>query len=449
MWGLVASVAAPYVAKGIASAFRKKPKANPYQQQLVNEATQQRATDRLRDQTAYEQSQQSRGRYNQAGESIASFDPTETAGWSSSTAGWKAGATGGLAPAGSTTGTAGALKGWKGRLADYKAPDLGTGAAGRTGKAFDALGAYIAGGGLNVEGQGMLDYSKLEDFDPTAAVKEYAGAAWSDTSTSLNEQLRDLRRQYAREGRTMTGYLEGDTGKTIRDVTRGYQNALATKALEAAGLRQRSISEAAGYRTQRAGDVDQFALGKGRLGLEGHEAYARAGTAADELEQRGRIRSAELDYESMSESDKNELARANNMDRNELDRTMEAERVATERARTMDTLDLQGREITDRNTLERARYVDDARLRARRESADVFGDIYRTDADVFDRASNRFRDMTASERDRAEAAKNARRARQQSGWQSAIGGIGTLADAWGTFRGGGYRRPATTSYDWV
>lgn len=100
-------------------------------------------------------------------------------------------------------------------------------------------GAYTDAAGYG--GQANASYlGKLENFDASAALNNYAKGAWGSVSEGLNQTLSDLKGQAAGTGRFDSGFFDQDSGKVVTDVMRGFSNNIAQQSLAAAGMQQRN-----------------------------------------------------------------------------------------------------------------------------------------------------------------------------------------------------------------
>jgi hypothetical protein len=200
----------------------------------------------------------------------AGFQPTNTAGVSNAVDQWNPG------------GGSGATGAFMGNEGDYwNAAQKATGGVG----GVSASTANLAG----------TNFDKLENYDPSAAVNQWATGAWSGVKQQLGDDLTATRNHDASLGRLNTGFFDKDRGMVMTRATQGFNNALAEQAVNASGQKLSALNAGAGYRLNRAGQMDslttqanvangQLSLGKaqlassnawnaGRLGLDAAQTY--------------------------------------------------------------------------------------------------------------------------------------------------------------------------------
>jgi hypothetical protein len=73
-------------------------------------------------------------------------------------------------------------------------------------------------------------------FDPSRALREYGEAAYGDFRRQLTRDIGDLRGAAAGAGRLDTGFYDIDQGYLVSDLANRYQQALASRAMEAAQM---------------------------------------------------------------------------------------------------------------------------------------------------------------------------------------------------------------------
>lgn len=129
------------------------------------------------------------------------------------------------------------------------APDYSLAAnTARSNTAMSSAGAT----GASAEAEG---YSRTAAFDPNAAIQRYAKGAWdtvmNDPVSGLKRSLSDLRGSAVGAGRLDTGFFDQDQGDVINNATRGFQNSLASTAVQGANMEQRNNAEILGYGTDK------------------------------------------------------------------------------------------------------------------------------------------------------------------------------------------------------
>lgn len=73
-------------------------------------------------------------------------------------------------------------------------------------------------------------------FDPSAALQQYGQAAYGDFERKLKRAVADLGGRAVGAGRLDTGFYDEDQGRLVSDLARQYQEALGSRALEAAQM---------------------------------------------------------------------------------------------------------------------------------------------------------------------------------------------------------------------
>jgi hypothetical protein len=73
-------------------------------------------------------------------------------------------------------------------------------------------------------------------FDPERALRQYGDAASASFQRELRRQLRDLAGSAVGAGRLNTGFYDEDQGQLVSDLASRYNEAFASRALEAAGM---------------------------------------------------------------------------------------------------------------------------------------------------------------------------------------------------------------------
>lgn len=148
-------------------------------------------------------------------------------------------------------------------------------------RAWDMLTAGGDGGAVN--------FTPREDYDASAAMKEYASGAWDQSKIAMDKGIEQLGGRAVGQGRLNTGFYDLDQGDLVRGITRDYSNNIATKALDAAGLTLQSriandqmrLDAAKGTAAGRSNY--QSLLMDGALGID-KLGFDRVSTIADALQ---------------------------------------------------------------------------------------------------------------------------------------------------------------------
>jgi hypothetical protein len=101
-----------------------------------------------------------------------------------------------------------------------------------------------------------FDNSALMNFDPSAAGKEFAGGAYSDYKTGLQDDLRLFDDEAIAAGRLRTGQYDVDKGDVITRRGRDFDARIAQAALDFSGQRLSALTAGSGQRLSRASDMD-------------------------------------------------------------------------------------------------------------------------------------------------------------------------------------------------
>jgi hypothetical protein len=117
--------------------------------------------------------------------------------------------------------------------------------------------------------------SNMQSFNPEDAYKTYTAGAHASSMVDLNNRLRKLRGSAVGAGRLDTGFLDEDTGQTIRDVEGDFNNTISQAALTTAGMRQNQINSMGAYGAERTDAANEM------LGSEVDVAQAEANNEAD------------------------------------------------------------------------------------------------------------------------------------------------------------------------
>ena len=406
-------------ASALFGANSSKPKKDPYQPQIDETL----ATDKARDTEAYDSYKGSRDAYAQGIDRMEGYDATETRGLTSAQGGFKPTRTDsatssvtGFTPSnvqGLDPETLAALK--AGNVQKSGAKELTT-----------ELERARAAGNVPLQGAGMVDTSSLRNFDPTAAVNQYAQGAWGLTQSGLTDQLRALRQDAAGRHRINTGWFDEDQGRVVRDVTSNFTNQLATKAVDAAGLYVDAQGRAINAETQRLGDMDQFTLGAGKLAVDERGQLLDAAGKADDL---NLDRAKYLDtfgkdvaFDAYGERAK----RAGALDDYEMARRKGTDDFTKWQAETGDTLGLKAAAGTDDFNLSRAKTIDEGKWNAVKGATDARGHLYDRESEMSGSASDRYHDWLSGASDRATGRQNQAQQNEQNWWQTGIGALGTL-----------------------
>ena len=357
------------------------------------------------------------------------------------------------------------LAGLKAGTAGYTAPDLAEGAGAET-KAI--LQQMQAKGGTGLGNATTADTSFLSSYDPQAAVNQYATGAWGLASLGLKDQLMDMRYDAAKRHRLNSGWFDEDQGRVVRDTSSALTGNIATKAVEAAGIKAVLLKSKAGLDVQQAENTNQFNLGAAKSATDWYDTLTRGASSVDELVSRGRTRTAELGLDALKSTDSFNLDRAGKMDANSLAAMEGATRLDLERGQSMDNYakdvefgaydrEAEKAKALDTLALDRAKGVDSFNLDRstqldkfgfdkagtidefnwRRDAGvvDAEGNLLRSDQEQANTDADRYRDNLYSNMDRQQARDNARAQRRQSTLQNWLN-IGKLGlDAYSTWKG--------------
>lgn len=162
----------------------------------------------------------------------------------------------------------------------------------------------------------------LENFDPSAAGKTFAGGAYGDFKRNLGTELRNLTNTSVGAGRFRTGLFDEDQGRVVNQLGETFDDKIAQQAGVFSGQRLDALKTGAGYRLQQAGEMDTNAraiaelnanqsldrekfdvtsgLDRDKLGIEGY------GAETDRLRTTGGLAQSadELAYRRASDTDR-------------------------------------------------------------------------------------------------------------------------------------------------
>ncbi|MBA3645287.1 MAG: hypothetical protein H0W63_03845 [Gemmatimonadaceae bacterium] len=89
--------------------------------------------------------------------------------------------------------------------------------------------------------------SQAANFDPQAAINEYARGAWGESQAGMKDELSNLRGRAAGTGRLATGFYDEDAGQVVQNTMKNFGNSMAQTAVQGAQMRQNNTSRLAEY----------------------------------------------------------------------------------------------------------------------------------------------------------------------------------------------------------
>jgi hypothetical protein len=152
--------------------------------------------------------------------------------------------------------------------------------AGLLGNALDAGVGMLKGGGGSKSGGGsspgynryLQRLKSLEsdtaswgddavsnaiEFDPSAAVNQYAQGAWDSTSIDLGKTLDMLRGQAVGAGRLDTGLFDYDQGEVMKEALNRFTAQLSQQSMNAAGLQNQNNAMLLNFLNSREGAINE------------------------------------------------------------------------------------------------------------------------------------------------------------------------------------------------
>jgi hypothetical protein len=305
--------------------------------------------------------------------------------------------------------------------------------AGREGVTYGAVGQ---GGNLDRYSAG-----DVSGYDPAAALKEYATGAWAGTQRDLGLELDAQAAQDQGAGRFNSGYWTRDRGRVVSDVTNRFQQAIASKALEAADIKAGMLKSGAGYRLDQAKSADRNQLD---ASLQGQTLTAADRIAADRFKtDQGRLSldagktALDAELERASGIDRNTLAARTSASGNNLERAkyldtfgLDRERTATgfalDRAKSLDELGLDATKSTDTFNRDTAEFGDTMQFDTNKAAFAARDAIAGRDSDRNLALGDRYRSELVAGDDRLTGRLNAKTQARQNRFQNWLG-VGKLA----------------------
>jgi hypothetical protein len=96
--------------------------------------------------------------------------------------------------------------------------------------------ASLAGAGRQADLAENYYLDRVMSFDPSRALREYGEAAYGEFRRNLNRAVAELGGAATGAGRLNTGFYDLDQGELVSDLANRYQQALASRAMEAAQM---------------------------------------------------------------------------------------------------------------------------------------------------------------------------------------------------------------------
>src|SRR6476661_653418 len=121
---------------------------------------------------------------------------------------------------------------------------------------LSGIGAESQKLGSQASGAGVAG---LLNFDPTDAIRTYAGAQWDQAQTGMKQELADLAGSAAGNGRLDTGFFNVDRGDVYRRTVADFNNRVASTAVEAAGMQQNNYRSLIGAGQDYSGTAADIA----------------------------------------------------------------------------------------------------------------------------------------------------------------------------------------------
>lgn len=448
------AVAGYNVGRGVSSAVTKRPKdggggaPDPYTT-ADNAALGELGGFRGQHETAYNvadaQSQSAINDLRLGGATYSrGYDPSNTAALNSDAFRGRSRTVGSVDTGTLTNWHNGALESYTPATAGYRAPNLADGAGSGV---RNEMERFRADGSGTPTLQGAVDVSSVEGFDAGDAVRQYATGAWNQASMGLRDVLKNLDYEAASRHRMKSGWFDEDQGQVVRDTATNLQSEIAKRAVQAAGITADARGRGASLRVQRAGDMDSAAIAAANLSTERGRALLSAAGQADELTQQGRIHTADLEYNALSDSDRTRLEAATSAGSQRLSALEAGTRAGLEQATTVDDMDLRAITEAARADRERANFIDAAGQR-RAEFLDT--QQFNRDSGVVDAtmrrqqmvgsraeaSQDRYYDYLTGGLDRRQQAANAKAERRNNRLQSFINAGKLGLDMYQTWKGG-------------
>lgn len=150
----------------------------------------------------------------------------------------------------------------------FAAIGLGLGAVNLLGKALggggggskEAYNAYqrrLKGLEYDTKSWGPDVLNRAIEFDPSAAVNEYAQGAWGSMQMDLSKYLDELRGGAVGAGRLDTGLYDYDQGQIMNEALSRFTNQLSQTSLGAASLEQQRNQALMGFLQGREGAINE------------------------------------------------------------------------------------------------------------------------------------------------------------------------------------------------
>lgn len=99
--------------------------------------------------------------------------------------------------------------------------------------------------------------SRAVEFDPSAAVNQYAQGAWNSIGIDLSKQLDMLRGSAVGAGRLDTGLFDYDQGEVTKEALNRFTAQLSQQAMNAAGLQNQSNALLLNFLQGREGAINE------------------------------------------------------------------------------------------------------------------------------------------------------------------------------------------------
>lgn len=110
------------------------------------------------------------------------------------------------------------------------------------------IGHFAGSGGRKKEKKAYKDLTRLGEefrsFDPMSYAKDAAQAQWNMVQTPLAEALGDYRAGQVEHGRLGTGFSFQGEDRMMRDVYQNYTDQLASRSMEAGGMKLGALASA-------------------------------------------------------------------------------------------------------------------------------------------------------------------------------------------------------------
>jgi hypothetical protein len=338
--------------------------------------------------------------------------------------------------------SAGGLDGFRSERTEGWSPTNLRGVDTRGVRDFDAGGTmrgYLDGSG-GAQSWNTNATGATSGFDPRMAMEEFARGAAGQAKFVLADQLEAAENSAARRGRLNTGFFDREKGSVIRRVGEDLNNQIATRAVDAAGIRAqienantRNLTDASIASARERGN-----MGQSMAQLRSNEARDAARLGLD-----ARTSATGYDVDIADAIDRLSLDQGQSIDRNSLTAADRTATLSLDRAGEIDRFRQRGAESFADTELRRREGIDDRRYTARRDAADASirrgnsaNDRLNISSRLWGDAQDRFGDALYGERDRVTGQENSERelaAQDRQGrrdtWGKIIGGVGAIGGA--------------------